>query len=907
MITLRSIAVSNFRKFTQPVIVSPLKPGVNVIAGANEDGKSTIVAAVKAALYKKYSSTTADELQPYNSSLLPTVCLEFDLDGCAYRLMKAFGRKGTAELRGPNNVVFSGSQAEEKLKELLRLGDDKRGNTSIWNVLLVEQGKALEAPALAEIGKQTLEAALESEIGKMVSGDSGQALLARVKQLYSNWFTDTGKYKTASEYKQSEKELEELRLQYEQKKEEYESYKQTLVDLDEARAALRRHEQGGTIERAKRQLTAAQAAAQSASQKSSELEKLIAVEDAERANYQRVAQKWESRQQAAEKVATMTSSLAQLAARSADLQSEIDAAAQELHRCQQAEEEAERRWQQAEAAYAGAEKMSRVAHCLETWRSLSDRLSAAKTARAAAVKAKEEGAVIKVDRAAVQRLRELEKQFLQCQAQLQAAATRIEFKPTGGNSASRKGAAVDESSPVLVTEPTTFELSGWGALRVVPGGDGIEQMRKTFESTKDELAESLKKLQVDDVSQAEELERRKASIFQRFEEHARDVGKFAPRGIDALQEELNAIQGKLEDLGFNTGDEQAHASSPTMTEAAAKQADASKKNSECRDAFNKARQAAQTADKVFGLKTDQLKSLSADHAASDRTLKELSAQLTLQRESEDDHTLEQQVLELRARMQMASSQRAVLAAELKELDAVNLQDKIRVAASQLETAEKDVERWRDQHNVLAGSLKSFGKAGIAEEFHRLSGRKEQLESQVARLQKRASAVRLLYETVTQAQANAKSHLMRPLLQNLKPYVEAVFDGATLSLDKNNFAVTQLSRQDVCEDYNSLSVGTREQLSVLTRLSFANVLSENNCPALVILDDVLVYSDAMRLQKMQAALKSASERFQVIILTCRPDDWQCFDGPLLELKKANELLQPTILSPQPAPDLHQATY
>jgi uncharacterized protein YhaN len=66
----------------------------------------------------------------------------------------------------------------------------------------------------------------------------------------------------------------------------------------------------------------------------------------------------------------------------------------------------------------------------------------------------------------------------------------------------------------------------------------------------------------------------------------------------------------------------------------------------------------------------------------------------------------------------------------------------------------------------------------------------------------------------------------------------------------------------------LSRGTQEQLAVLTRIAFADMLLEQGRPVSLILDDPLVYADDARLDLMVEILSEAAERMQVILLTCR---------------------------------------
>jgi len=65
----------------------------------------------------------------------------------------------------------------------------------------------------------------------------------------------------------------------------------------------------------------------------------------------------------------------------------------------------------------------------------------------------------------------------------------------------------------------------------------------------------------------------------------------------------------------------------------------------------------------------------------------------------------------------------------------------------------------------------------------------------------------------------------------------------------------------------LSVGTREQLSTLYRLSLAEYLQ-----ATVVLDDQLVQSDDSRMDWFRALLIEKARIFQIIVFTCRPGDY-----------------------------------
>jgi ABC-type molybdenum transport system ATPase subunit/photorepair protein PhrA len=88
----------------------------------------------------------------------------------------------------------------------------------------------------------------------------------------------------------------------------------------------------------------------------------------------------------------------------------------------------------------------------------------------------------------------------------------------------------------------------------------------------------------------------------------------------------------------------------------------------------------------------------------------------------------------------------------------------------------------------------------------------------------------------------------------------------------NIEITGLRRGSVIEPFGSLSLGTREQLAVLARLAFADLLHEKGQPAAVILDDAIVYADEERFKNMLLILAKAAKNLQVIVLTCHEHEY-----------------------------------
>ena len=104
-----------------------LAPGLTVVRGPNEAGKTTVQRAIELALARKVTSTSADleGMRPWNSGpdARPVIELDFvqeDLDGTHHgHLEKAFrGQRGTVRLDVDGEVTTDPAHAEEVLAEL---------------------------------------------------------------------------------------------------------------------------------------------------------------------------------------------------------------------------------------------------------------------------------------------------------------------------------------------------------------------------------------------------------------------------------------------------------------------------------------------------------------------------------------------------------------------------------------------------------------------------------------------------------------------------------------------------------------------------------------------------------------------------------------------------------------------
>jgi chromosome segregation ATPase len=79
---LTRLKVEQFRQFQSPFELDDLQPGLNIMTGPNEAGKSTLVRAIRSAFLERYRSTSVDDLRPWGmGNAAPKVELDFHYRG----------------------------------------------------------------------------------------------------------------------------------------------------------------------------------------------------------------------------------------------------------------------------------------------------------------------------------------------------------------------------------------------------------------------------------------------------------------------------------------------------------------------------------------------------------------------------------------------------------------------------------------------------------------------------------------------------------------------------------------------------------------------------------------------------------------------------------------------------------
>lgn len=224
----------------------------------------------------------------------------------------------------------------------------------------------------------------------------------------------------------------------------------------------------------------------------------------------------------------------------------------------------------------------------------------------------------------------------------------------------------------------------------------------------------------------------------------------------------------------------------------------------------------------------------------------------------EDLALAQTKLEeaLKTRAAMPVPERPVIAEEVAAVRA-----RVASITSELQVISGNLQR-------AQGALEQVGGA-VARE--RLRDATEALDL-AERLEKETEADyeawKLLLEQMKEADAAQASNLG----QALTPAIAERFQTLTQKRYDTLRLTPYLGSEGVVvagavRDAESLSVGTREQLSTLYRLCLAEYLQ-----TMIVLDDQLVQSDETRMDWFRALLNEKARSFQIIVFTCRPADY-----------------------------------
>ncbi len=205
-------------------------------------------------------------------------------------------------------------------------------------------------------------------------------------------------------------------------------------------------------------------------------------------------------------------------------------------------------------------------------------------------------------------------------------------------------------------------------------------------------------------------------------------------------------------------------------------------------------------------------------------------------------------------------------------------DRLQQWQAQMQAAASQVQSLTATVNQTIGTISAQGDLYSQLVLARESQARTQTEEK--KLELDAMAVRELQQSFDAARQQLQKDVVAPLQERVSERFSALTAGfySGVGFDpslKLSGIITPSFSGVALED---LSFGTREQLSLLTRLCLAELLSASSGRQTVILDDNLVHTDNSRMAVACRLMEEASETVQIIVFTCHPERYSEFTAP-----------------------------
>ncbi len=877
------LAVRCFRKLREGIEIDGFEPGLTVIVGDNEEGKSTLLQALQSAFFDRHNQTgkLIDEMMPFGSSVRPEIEVDFELTGASYRLEKGFCQAPSALLkRNGGERTWQNDSAEETLRALFGFTPPGRGaakeeHRGLAGLLWVEQGRAFAPLQLNEDSRTALHDAIEGEVGQILGGDRGRALVVAAKKRTSYYFTPTGRERDT--LKLPHKQVEELEKSCKKLKADVQDYDEKVEDLEELQGRLSQYERDNRLEAARTELMQANEAIR----RIERLEEEIKTAKAEAGS---AATRAESALGDSDRRKEMVKSVEERVlkaegAKSKFRESEMvrDAAWEDYKAAERSFEERRAQLKGASDAHREAQRQLERAQIAAVLNDLEKRLQDAESLSQQIEQEREILAGFVIDDRSLERLRTLSSKVLKSEAALDAIATSLIFAPDGDNVVVLDGLSVDTGKPLKITDRTTIRLEGFGTLEILPGGEDIPDLRKELSRQESNLRTKLQSVGAETVADAEKAHLRKQELTGKIKELQGKLQGVAGGELDELRATVGERRRELDRLIVETDDDPLPVEQAQTAESAER-----KKQEEVRQAASEAERTRDSARKLH----DQAKGpyiefkATSDHEAE--TLAAESKALEKARKDRTDEWLEELADKTKREAERRNKTRddLILKLEAQSPDSVRgEQERAQKAFDQLEkTIKEDEQKARD----LTVELRTLGQKGLAEELERKEGELASARRELERIELDAEAWKLLSTTLQEAESEAKAKFLTPVKDRLQPYLRLLFPDASLQLDGDDLEIVGIHRNGIQEPFLSLSIGMREQIAVLTRLALADLLREKGKPVALVLDDPLVNSDPKRFRRMRPALHRAAKNVQIIILTCHEDRYKTLGANMIRL-------------------------
>lgn len=846
------IRLESWRKHAS-VELRGFAPGVNLVVGPNEAGKSTLREAVHYAFFEPHKGWGEHRkaLVPWaDSKAAPLVEVEFAHQGRGYLLRKRFSSTRPEARLSSEGKLWQNEEAESELQRLL--GTDPpaaraRGEVAaelrgIWPLLWMEQDRSHAAfeDALGLTGKVRgrLGDVVGQQVGQLASGALGERVLRLASEKARGFWGQSDK--PIGEYARAIEAVAALEAQLAAARQRADAARDAVDQLQKLTDGLPALQ--GRVTRAQELSAETRRKAEQARELVRQRQQLE--RDLEHGR--------ELLGEARGKLARLRQIGEELASRAKELavaRSEVAAIEEQLQASRAQREAAEAAQTAATVAVASLRKRLEQAQARGELLRLERELAAAREAEQALRVAEAEAAKPAPTAKQVEQVARLGQRASEARAAHEAALLRIRITARAALPVQLQEArfelAAGETRELPIEGRATLVLGELATVELLPGRSELGQFRDARAAAEQELARALAELGFASVEQARRAHEEAREREGRLKLARQAFALAAPRGLGELDARCQAARARA-----GEGSESAEDVEPQLKQAERE--------------LESAGQGAHSARVA-------LESLVHQHGKRALDVERLTGSLSeLQHQQGSAGALQ----ELEGAVGVREASQRELAIRRDQLEQAWREAEGPAADERARAAEKsarDLDAELQQRRLELARLDEKVQSQLNEDLHGdVQGTEAELAAargKLERMHQEAAAARALLAALEGARDGAMRKLERPVLEAVAPYLGAVFPGARLLVQPESWTFEGLLRRDQPEAFQALSRGAREQLALLVRLGLADVLCGGERLPLF-LDDPLTHTDPERHGAMLEALRRAARRLQVVILTCQ---------------------------------------
>lgn len=874
---IEQITIKNWRGYRDPHTFN-FQGGINLLAGRNEAGKSTLFEALTRVLFDRHNSKTEEirAIQPVGSSLGPEARIQFRANGQRYQAVKKF-------LQDPTSALFSerggcweldheGDEADARLREILRGEATARTAARPEHRGLAQALWYLQSDAA--VPEKTWSAGVQQGLQGLVQlaarSPVETAVIDRVNSSYDEYWTPTGRVASNNELGRLQAELPGLEERLAGLLDKATSTESHRADLEQIQGS--EAEKRAELEKAQAETAALSARVQQAEALDRERE---VKERATNEAVQKAQRFQEHRSQVEEK----QKKVRERTVEAKKLEESLSEAAVDVRAEESARERHARRWkEELEPALKALEAELQGLHALERLRKLekdSKRLEqhlqkVAGIEKQVEARRKERGELVAPDDKEWKRFGAASKKLSVLQAQVEASAIRVTFEWTGKvrELTTRPSLRASEDNEYLVAEPTEFQIVGVCKLRVRSGASAIKDLLAERDKVEQEVRQFQTRFGVAD-----------ADGMAALHEKGRDLDKVISTLAESLEETEEADPDAKEELArVKRGiEEETRAASTVPSEAL------TWGSQWIRDQIAEKEREKKRLIREIG------ENQNAEHAAAKKHLELVEARqatsTTLAERRAEIKTHEENItailetygtVEHLGRLVVASEEEVRKATEALDAFLSQYEEMVVTPKRLHEQAQKRARELETQLNDLrtqiAAALARIEESAAQGNYSQLADTEIEIAWKKRRaevLRRRAEGAKLLKGLVLAHENQRSAALSGPIQELVNRWLRLLtednYDALQIDNDLKPTGV-HMARYGADLPLTSLSHGAHEQVVVLLRLGIAILVSdaERN---LVVIDDRLVNADSVRMKRLCLILQEAAQACQIVIATC----------------------------------------